>query len=167
MKTLYRLLVLSLLMIVGSFSAQAAVDFYPEEATQHPGSRLVDELKKSKAEHGAWMKRGISRVVEKVKEHIEKWKTPGRKKMSRGRKALIFAGVGLLLFILPWFIVGDLLASNLALVIVLVAAPILVLIGGVMGFSALTREDEHPLEAIIAIVIALIPISIILGIVVF
>jgi hypothetical protein len=27
------------------------------------------------------MKRGISRVVEKVKEHIEKWKTPGRKKM--------------------------------------------------------------------------------------
>jgi hypothetical protein len=105
--------------------------------------------------------------VEKVKEHIEKWKTPGRGKMSRGRKALIFAGVGLLLFILPWFIVGDLLASNLALVIVLVAAPILVLIGGVMGFSALAREDEHPLEAIIAIVIALIPISIILGIVVF
>jgi Flp pilus assembly protein TadB len=133
MKTLYRLLVLSLLMIVGSFPAQAAVDFYPEEATHHPGSRLVDELKKSKAEHGAWMKRGISRVVEKVKEHIEKWKTPDRKKMSRGRKALIFAGVGLLLFIcLPWLIVGDLLASNLALVLCWLG-PILVLIGGDYG----------------------------------
>jgi hypothetical protein len=47
----------------------------------------------------------------------------GRGNMSRGRKALIFAGVGLLLFILPWFIVGDLLASNLALVIVLVRSP--------------------------------------------
>jgi hypothetical protein len=37
MKTLYRLLVLSLLMIVGSFSAQAVVDFYPEEATHASG----------------------------------------------------------------------------------------------------------------------------------
>jgi hypothetical protein len=157
MKTLYRLLVLSLLMIVGSFPAQAAVDFYPEEATHHPGSRLVDELKKSKAEHGAWMKRGISRVVEKVKEHIEKWKTPDRKKMSRGRKALIFVIAGLLAFALPWVIWVDLLASGLALVLAFLVGPILFLIGGILGFIAVRRGDEHPVEATIATIIGLLP----------
>jgi hypothetical protein len=166
MKNGYYFLLVVVLMFSVNYPLCAAIDLHPD-FQQMTSAEQKDALDQTKdASFLSKAKRLGSQIVKPVKSKLSDLPLFGRGKMSRGRKALIFAGVGLLLFILPWFIVGDLLASNLALVIVLVAAPILVLIGGVMGFSALAREDEHPLEAIIAIVIALIPISIILGIVV-